>query len=111
MPLLWRAHDHHRNLRSLVPASRAAIAATAYPGDEAMIRHGLPRTMVARNAPWPQGALTSAVLSGPQMLRYTAEYANIRHLFLPEIIALTALTSMPGNPHLSPETTPNLFYP
>ena len=53
MPVLRRAHDHHRNFRPLVSTARAASASIPGPETHAMIRHGSPCTTVALIVSWP----------------------------------------------------------
>ena len=59
MPMLRRNHGHHRDLRPLASAPRAAYLPNADPGTNVMTRHGPPDNAVALPLCWPTGSHVS----------------------------------------------------
>src|ERR1700719_580620 len=62
--MLRRPHDHHRNLRPLVPAQGAAASHHAIREKFAVTRHGLPRSPAAAPPLRPMFDFAPSVVTG-----------------------------------------------
>ena len=109
--MLWRAYDHHRNVRALVPAPRTAIINTANPGEHAMIRHGSACTTVTLMAHWPmtQRVPIPELNKAQCMLACNANPAP--GLTLHEITLIRPAAALPQRQRLPSRTIPKPLYP
>lgn len=111
MPMLWRAHDHHRDLCPLVPAPRAASASGPRPGEHAMIRHGSPCSMAAIKASRPMEicAPTSPVRSKLRLLH--AGSGRHRGQISSDVLAILPMMGKLARLSQPTRSTPKPFYP
>lgn len=111
MPMLRRAHDHHRGLRPLVPAPRAAIIGIANPGECAMIRHGSGCTTVTPMASWPMTQCMPIPEASPAHGALTSKTTTVRTLTPHKVTLIRPEPTLPDPPRLPVRTTPKPLYP